>query len=121
MEGEAQEERDGQEKQRMHHRSGSASRSSTATSSSARDGIGLDVIAEERQSREYPSHLATNSFGYTAEAENDYWKAQIDMSDQEPRAPIASFSTKRLAPERHSRTESENSVLGTYLDLRLSH
>ncbi|KAI3325106.1 hypothetical protein HD806DRAFT_492010, partial [Xylariaceae sp. AK1471] len=121
MDGETQEEKESQESQRMHHRSGSVSRSSTATSSSGRDAIGLDVIAEERQSREFPSHSATESLDYAAEAENEFWKAQYYTGDQRPKVPIASFSTKRPGLEKHSRTESESSVLGAYLDLRLSH
>lgn len=117
MEGEAQEEREreSQEKLHMHHRSGSGSsmsRPGTATSP-----IGLDVIAEEMQSREFPSHSATNTISHPGGAENE----SQDNGEQKPQAPVTSFSARRPRLEKHSRTESEDSVVGASLDLRLSH
>ncbi|KAI8949222.1 hypothetical protein F4801DRAFT_553855 [Xylaria longipes] len=112
IEGEAQEERETQERQRMHHRSGSQSRSSTATSSSGRDGVGLDVIAEERLSREFHLHQTAQSPSYGNGAEDKFWRTEHDTRDQRLRNHPGS--------EKHSRNESTDSVLGQYLDLRLS-
>ncbi|KAI8626343.1 hypothetical protein F5Y19DRAFT_227159 [Xylariaceae sp. FL1651] len=122
MEGEAREEREreSQERQRMHHRSGSASRCSTATSSSGRDGIGLDVIAEERHSREIPFRPRKENFDYVENTDSQFWKTEPEANDRRLVMPIASSSAKRPGLEQHSRTESESSVLEAYLDLRLS-
>ncbi|KAI1347438.1 hypothetical protein F5Y01DRAFT_244538 [Xylaria sp. FL0043] len=112
MEREAQEEKEGQERQRMHHRSGSLSRSSTATSSTNRDGAGLDVIAEERLSREFHVRPA-ETLSFTDGADEKFWKVQHESGDHRlARLPRS---------EKHSRNESTDSVLEQYLDLRLSH
>ncbi|KAI0431900.1 hypothetical protein F5Y09DRAFT_174028 [Xylaria sp. FL1042] len=111
LEREAQEEKESQERQRMHHRSGSLSRSSTATSSTNRDGAGLDVIAEERLSREFHV-LPAQTLSYTDGAEK-FWKVEHESGDHRLRRPLRS--------EKHSRNESTDSVLEQYLDLRLSH
>ncbi|KAI0490310.1 hypothetical protein F4859DRAFT_5052 [Xylaria cf. heliscus] len=111
MEGEAQEERENQERQRMHHRSGSQSRSSTATTLSG--GAGLDVIAEERLSREFHFHSTGESHGYRDGADDKFWRSEHEGRDQRMRG--------RPGSEKHSRNESTDSVLGQYLDLRLSH
>ncbi|GAP83934.1 hypothetical protein SAMD00023353_0603000 [Rosellinia necatrix] len=113
IEGEAQEERENQAKQRMHHRSGSQSRSSTITTSSGRDGAGLDVIAEERLSREFQFHTTAQSPSSTDEAEDTFWKADHGGRDSRP--------GRRSRPEKHSRNQSTDSVLGQYLDLRRKH
>ncbi|KAJ2988008.1 hypothetical protein NUW58_g4203 [Xylaria curta] len=114
MEGEAQEEREIQEK-RMHYRSGSQSRSSTTTtSSSGRDGVSLDSIAEERLSREFHFHHPTaENRGYRDAAEEKFWRVEQETRDRglKPRPGL----------DKHLRTESTDSVLGQYLDLRLSH
>ncbi|KAI1114285.1 hypothetical protein F5Y14DRAFT_189261 [Nemania sp. NC0429] len=121
MEGEAQEERDSQERQNMHHRSGSQSRSSTATNASGRDTVGLDVIAEERYSREFqfPTN-ATATTGAAVESRSQadgagdrFWRTEQESRDQRYR--------KRSGPESHARNESTDSVLGQYLSLRLNH
>ncbi|KAI0551144.1 hypothetical protein F4679DRAFT_540545 [Xylaria curta] len=113
IEGEAQEERENRERQRMHHRSGSQSRSSTATTSSSRDGIGLDVIAEESLSRELHFRPTAESHSSRNGAEDKFWRTEDDTRDQRQ---ISHFRS-----EKHSRNESTDSVLGQYLDLRLSH
>lgn len=116
MEGEAQEEKDSQERQLMHHRSGSQSRSSTATNASGRDTVGLDVIAEERFSREFqfpPTTTTTESRSHADGAGDKFWKAEQESKDQRYR--------KRSGPENHARNESTDSVLGQYLSLRLNH
>ncbi|KAI0456693.1 hypothetical protein F5B21DRAFT_501992 [Xylaria acuta] len=113
IEGEAREERESQERQRMHHRSGSQSRSSTATTSSGRDGVGLDVIAEERLSREFHFHSTGESHSYRDGAEDKFWRTEHETRDQRLRY--------RPGSEKHSRNESTDSVLEQYLDLRLSH
>ena len=111
MEGEAQEEREAQERQRMHHRSGSLSRSSSATALSSRDGTGLDVIAEERLSREF--HLHPNeTIGYADGGEDRYWGVEREGERRSRRA---------RGLEKHARSESTDSVLEQYLDLRLSN
>ncbi|KAI0403987.1 hypothetical protein F4802DRAFT_269391 [Xylaria palmicola] len=110
MEGEVQEERESRERQHAHHRSGSQSRSSTGTTTSGRDGVGLDVIAEERLSREVFFHLAESS---TDRTEDKFWKIERGTRDQLP--------GNQSGPEKHLRNESSDSVLGQYLDLRLSH
>ncbi|KAJ3563232.1 hypothetical protein NPX13_g8273 [Xylaria arbuscula] len=108
IEGEAQEER---EAQRMHHRSGSLSRSSSATALSSRDGVGLDVIAEERLSREF--HLRPNeTIGYADGGEDKYWGVGRE-GERRPR--------QARGLEKHGRSESTDSVLEQYLDLRLSN
>ncbi|KAF2970791.1 hypothetical protein GQX73_g2741 [Xylaria multiplex] len=112
MEREVQEEREAQERQHMHHRSASLSRSSTATASSNRDGAGLGVIAEERLSREF-HFRPTESLGYTDGAEDKFWKVEHETADPGLR--------KHSGFGKHSRNESTDSVLGQYLDLRLSH
>ncbi|KAI0531960.1 hypothetical protein GGR58DRAFT_491844 [Xylaria digitata] len=112
MEREVQEEREAQEKQHMHHRSASLSRSSTATASSNCDGTGLGVIAEERLSREF-HFRPTESLGYTDRAEDKFWKVEHETVDPRLR--------KHSGFGKHSRNESTDSVLGQYLDLRLSH
>ncbi|KAI0413034.1 hypothetical protein F5X98DRAFT_379108 [Xylaria grammica] len=111
MEREAQEERENQEKQSMHHRSGSLSRSSTATALSNRDGAGLDVIAEERLSREF-HFRPTESLGYTDGIDDKFWKVEHETADYRTR--------KRSGSDKHSRNESTDSVLEEYLGLRLS-
>lgn len=113
MQGEAQEERENQERQRMHHLSGSQSRSSTATTLSGRDGVGLDVIAEERLSREFHLHATGDSHSYKDGAEDKFWRTEHESRDRGLR--------NRPRLEKHSRNESTDSVLGQYLDLRLSH
>ncbi|KAI1424715.1 hypothetical protein F5Y12DRAFT_428581 [Xylaria sp. FL1777] len=109
---ERQEKRESQERQRMHHRSGSLSRSSSATASTSRDGGALDVIAEERLSREF--HVRpTGSSGYASAADEKFWDGENETGDQRRR--------KFVGLEKHSRNESTDSVLEQYLDLRLSH
>ncbi|KAI1147663.1 hypothetical protein F4825DRAFT_134169 [Nemania diffusa] len=110
MEGEAQEERESQERQRMHHRSTSQSRSSTATTSSGRDNAGLDVIAEERLSREFQFRSSATSRSYTDGSADKFWKPEHESRER-----------RRFGPENHARNESTDSVLGQYLDLRLNH
>ncbi|KAK5636060.1 hypothetical protein RRF57_011772 [Xylaria bambusicola] len=106
MEGEAQEEREAQERHRMHHRSGSLSRSSSSTALSSRDGVALDVIAEERLSREF--HLRPNeTVGYADGGEDRYWRVGPE-AEQRPR-------------KARGRSESTDSVLEQYLDLRMSN
>ncbi|KAI0977593.1 hypothetical protein F4678DRAFT_19347 [Xylaria arbuscula] len=112
MEREAEEEKASQEKQRMHHRSGSLSRSSTTTVTSSRDGAGLDVIAEERLSREF--HIRPNgSLSDVDRTDENFWKVNHGTGDQRPRRLHGS--------EKHSRNESTDSVLEQYLDLRLNN
>ncbi|KAI1747667.1 hypothetical protein F4782DRAFT_535214 [Xylaria castorea] len=113
IEGEAQEERESQERQRMHHRSGSQSRSSTATTLSGRDGVGLDVIAEEGLSREFHFRPTAESHSSRNGAEDKFWGTEHETRDQRLRNHSGS--------EKHSRNESTDSVLEQYLDLRLSH
>lgn len=116
MEGEAQEEKESQERQerqQMHHRSGSQSRSSTATNASGRDTVGLDVIAEERYSREFQFPPTTESRSHTDGAGDKFWKAEQETRDHRYR--------KRSGPENHARNESTDSVLGQYLSLRLNN
>ncbi|KAI0117852.1 hypothetical protein GGR51DRAFT_269129 [Nemania sp. FL0031] len=112
MEGEAQEERENIDRQRMLHRSNSQSRSSTATTSSAlsRPDAGLDVIAEERHSREFNFHSSADSRGYADGDGERFWKHEHDRRDR-----------RRYGPENHVRNESTDSVLGQYLDLRLNN
>lgn len=112
MEGEAQEEKESQERQHMHHRSGSQSRSSTATNASGRDTVGLDVIAEERYSREFQFPPTTENRGNTDGAGDKLWKAEQETREYRYR--------KRSGPENHARNESTDSVLGQYLSLRLN-
>ncbi|KAI0517542.1 hypothetical protein F5B22DRAFT_603334 [Xylaria bambusicola] len=111
MEGEAQEERETQERSRMHHRSGSLSRSSSSTALSSRDGAALDVIAEERLSREF--HLRPNeTIGYADGGEDKYWSVGPEAEQRSRRARRS---------DKHGRSESTDSVLEQYLDLRMSN
>ncbi|KAI1121705.1 hypothetical protein F5Y10DRAFT_255724 [Nemania abortiva] len=112
MEGEVQEERESLDRQRMLHRSNSQSRSSTGTTSSAmsRPDVGLDVIAEERHSREFHFHSSADGRDYADGAADRFWKSEHERRDR-----------RRVGPENHARNESTDSVLGQYLDLRLNH
>ncbi|KAI0205307.1 hypothetical protein F4808DRAFT_411253 [Astrocystis sublimbata] len=112
IEGEAQEERELQERQRMHHRSGSQSRASTATTLSGRDAVSLDVIAEERLSREFHLLSTVENQSDKNGTEDKFWKTENEVREQRLR--------NYHRPDKHSRNESTDSVLGQYLDLRLS-
>jgi len=114
-------------------------------------GLGLDVIAEESQGRVLSSsdssiiHGTGRSTSEEHEGEGEgqevYWKVQqrqqqqyesrereqqqrlrSQTQTQTQQGPIVSLSVKNRPPsDKRSRAESENSVLGAYLDLRLSH
>ncbi|KAI0157203.1 hypothetical protein GGR57DRAFT_461235 [Xylariaceae sp. FL1272] len=110
MRGEEEEERESQERRERRsaqHNSGMSSRASTATSASGRDGYSLDVIAEECQTRNRES-------GVSEDQDIEFWKTSHDSCGSK----TSYTSTRRPRPEMHARTESDNSVLGTYLDLR---
>ncbi|KAI1171921.1 hypothetical protein F4777DRAFT_563872 [Nemania sp. FL0916] len=115
-------EKETQERQRTHHRSGSGagsqqSRSSTATnaSTSTRDGVGLDVITEERHSREVEI-LQPRAMTPLGNARYSDGEREIRGQGQGQR-----MKNQRPGLDSHARNESTDSVLEQYLDLRLSH
>ncbi|KAI1327935.1 hypothetical protein F5Y16DRAFT_167167 [Xylariaceae sp. FL0255] len=111
------EEEEAKERERsyLQYRSGTSSHASTITSSSiAREGNspGLDVISEESRGRD--------SVGLPPLEDMQFWKTDLGNSLRSTPSFSNSSSYGRHRAERHARTESDNSVLGAYLDLRLS-
>ncbi|KAI1339424.1 hypothetical protein F5Y15DRAFT_382494 [Xylariaceae sp. FL0016] len=113
MSGESEDER---REQAYRARTESASVAQTLPPTEAK---GLDVIVEERNSRELRYQPRKESLGYQARAgDQELWKNGRDHDSHRLMIPIKSFKASRL--DKHSRSESESSVLGAYLDIRMS-
>ncbi|CAJ2510382.1 Uu.00g050850.m01.CDS01 [Anthostomella pinea] len=116
MAGEAKEESREERRQNPHSRSDSTPATMTFfTAPPTRDGAGLVAIAEERNSRELRVQQTKESLGYVSGANGELWRAGKNVDSGRLMIPLGGFNTKH-----HSRTESEGSVLGAYLDIRMS-
>ncbi|KAI1499737.1 hypothetical protein F5X99DRAFT_268921 [Biscogniauxia marginata] len=126
-----QQQQQQQQQQQYHTRSASASAALPPAGPAPpppKDGAGLGVIVEERSSREYRVPPTKESLGYTAVGVNasgqEVWRKGGDgdghhhHQNQRLMIPIDGFNARRV--DKHARSESDSSVLGAYLDVRMS-
>ncbi|KAI1637547.1 hypothetical protein F4809DRAFT_315960 [Biscogniauxia mediterranea] len=128
----AAEEAEEEEEQEQRRRQQYHARTTTAPIPGKAEGTGLGVIVEELGSRE-PAGRAPPSkerLGYTAGANaQEVWRpggattmgpgpGSGPGGGQRLMLPIDAFHARRV--DKHARSESDSSVLGAYLDIRMS-
>ncbi|KAI5920314.1 hypothetical protein F4810DRAFT_713671 [Camillea tinctor] len=119
---EAEEQAEEEKRQQSHYHARTTSLPAGAPARVAEVGTGLGVIAEEPRAPPSKGRLGYATGGQANEVWRRPGREETTMGpgpgSQRLMLPIDAFHARRV--DKHSRSESDSSVLGAYLDVRMS-